>query len=289
MPGRNAFERAFETRRNDGFAHLGPGVMELGCETRTVPADYRWDGMRRGDDPAHPHAVFQVTLDGWGRFEQPGRRWNVASGEGFFAVLPSRHVYCLSAESGQWGFFWFNFGHPWLVERLGALAKKHPPVFGLEPGSRLFGLSRSLFERACQRGFEDAFAEEGALFEWMIGLERHLHEEAHPRHERKKMLEELRGYALANLTRSFGLAEFARRQGISRSHFSHRFKQATGLAPGKYVFGVRLEEARRKLRETAAPLKEIAAATGFADANHFCKAFRRHFHLSPGAYRRQMN
>jgi len=47
---------------------------------------------------------------------------------------------------------------------------------------------------------------------------------------------------------------------------------------------VRLEEALKRLR-TGAKLETIAAQTGFADANHFCKVFRRHFLSSPGAYR----
>ena len=35
-------------------------------------------------------------------------------------------------------------------------------------------------------------------------------------------------------------------------------------------------------------LTTVADATGFADANHLCKAFKRRFHTSPGAFRRQL-
>jgi AraC-like DNA-binding protein len=204
-------------------------------------------------------------------------------------VLPSRHVYSLPPDSARWSFFWFNSGHPWVVQRLAALAKRHSPVFDLPGDSRLLGLSRSFFTRVCGRRLGDAFAEEGALLEWMLEFERHLHERAHPRGRRETMLDELRAYTLENLGRSFGIEEVARRQGRSRSHFSHCFRQATGLAPAAHVLEVRLAEARRRLREASAPLKDIAAATGFADANHFCKAFRRLFHISPGAYRRLMS
>jgi transcriptional regulator GlxA family with amidase domain len=103
------------------------------------------------------------------------------------------------------------------------------------------------------------------------------------------MLDSIRSYTLKNLRRSFGVDEIARRQGQSRSHFSHAFKQATGLSPAAYVLDIRLAEARLRLREKSVPLKEISVSTGFADANHLCKAFRRRFHLSPGAYRRQIS
>ena len=32
-------------------------------------------------------------------------------------------------------------------------------------------------------------------------------------------------------------------------------------------------------------LVEVASACGFADANHLCKVFKRHYHVSPGKWR----
>lgn len=281
-------ERAFASRRADGFAWLGGGALTLGCETRRVAAEYRWDGMRRGEDPAHPHVVFQATLAGWGSFERGKRARRVGEGQAFFAVLPSRHVYRLPEESAGWSFFWLNFGHPWVVERVKELAARHPPVVGLAPDSKLVAASRSLFERVCAGRFEDRIAEEGAALEWLLEFERHLHEQAHPRGRRERMIAEVRAFTLANLGRSFGVEEIARKYGMSRSHFSHRFREATGTAPAAQVLDVRLTEVRRRLRDTAAPLKDIAGETGFADANHLCKVFRRAFHVSPGMFRRQV-
>ena len=282
------FQRAFAVWGGDRFGHRPCGDIYLGCETRTVPTEYRWDGRRRGASRSHPQVVFQATLSGSGAFERGGRRWAVGPEQGFFAVFPSEHVYYLPKESPGWAFFWFTFTHPYVVERLSALAQRHPPVFALPTGAPLVAQSLSLFERTCRQRFEDTFAEEGAWLEWMLGFERHLHEAAHPRSQREAMLELVRQYTLEHLGRSFGVEELAARQQLSRSHFSHRFRAATGLAPAAYVLEVRLAEVRRQLRETAAPLKEIAGQTGFADANHLCKAFRRQFHLSPGGYRQQL-
>ncbi len=286
-PEKTAFERAFAHRKDDGFRHLGGRIVTAGCETRTVPADYRWHGMRRGESAEFPRITFQATLTGHGTFERNGRKWDVGPGKSFFAVLPSRHVYYLPKESPEWTFFWFHFGHPYVVQRIMVLAKRHPSVFELKPGSEFLAQSLSFFERICRQRFEDAFDEENALFEWMLGFERHLHHAAYPQAQKKALLDEVRAFTSANLQRSFGIEEIARQAGMSRSHYCHRFKAATGLAPAAYVLEVRLAEARKQLRKTRAPLKAIAAFTGFADANHLCKAFRRQFNLSPGAYRRQ--
>jgi AraC-like DNA-binding protein len=283
---KTAFERSFATRKDDGFRHLGGRMVTAGCETRTVPAEYRWHGLQRGESAEHPRITFQATLSGRGNFERNSRTWEVGAGQAFFCAMPSRHVYYLPAESPEWTFFWFHFGHPYVVQRIIALAKRHPPVFNLTLGTDFLAQSLSFFERICRQRFEDAFEEENALFEWMLSFERHLHNAAYPQAQKKALLDDVRDFTLANLRRSFGIEEIAKHTGMSRSHYCHRFKTATGLAPAAYVLEVRLAEARKQLRKSHAPLKEIAAATGFADDNHLCKAFRRQYNLSPGAYRR---
>ena len=74
--------------------------------------------------------------------------------------------------------------------------------------------------------------------------------------------------------------------GMSRTHFSHLFRARTGLTPAHFATEVRIHEAARMLLETRTPLKQIAVACGFANANHFCKVFRRIQHVSPKSYRR---
>ncbi len=283
-----AFQRAFRAWPGDRFSSRPFGAIYLGCETQTVAAEYRWDGLRRGADPRHPRIMFQATLDGWGRFERGSRRWIVGPESAFLAVLPSRHLYLLPPESPRWSFFWFTFAHPYVVQRLAGLVKRYPPIFALPAGAPLVAESLSFFERCCHGRFDDPFAEEAALLDWMLELERHLHDLAHPRGRREAALEDARRATLAGLPRAIGVGDLARRHGLSRSHFSHRFRGATGLTPGAFMHEVRLGEVRRRLRETREPLKEIAGATGFADANHLCKAFRRRYHLSPGTYRYQM-
>ena len=120
----------------------------------------------------------------------------------------------------------------------------------------------------------------------MLSFERHRHNTAYPQAQKKALWEEGRDFTVANLRRSFGIEEIARNAGISRSLYCHRFKATTGISPAAYVLETRLAEARKLLPKTPEPLKEIAAATGFADHNHPYKAFRRHHNLSPGAYRR---
>ncbi len=76
--------------------------------------------------------------------------------------------------------------------------------------------------------------------------------------------------------------------GMSRTHFSHFFRARTGLTPARFAAEVRVHRATRMLLDPGIPLKQIALDCGFANANYFCKVFRRFQHMSPASYRRRI-
>lgn len=66
-----------------------------------------------------------------------------------------------------------------------------------------------------------------------------------------------------------------------------RFQRAFGRTLHEEMTRVRIEEAKRLLRETRAPSIEVAERVGYGNAKHFSTTFRRHAGLSPSAYRRE--
>jgi len=71
--------------------------------------------------------------------------------------------------------------------------------------------------------------------------------------------------------------------GLSRYHFSRRFQDARGVSPARFLAELRMQEAVR-LIQTNLAVNEVARRCGFRDPNYFCKAFRRSFGVSPGAF-----
>jgi transcriptional regulator of acetoin/glycerol metabolism len=69
--------------------------------------------------------------------------------------------------------------------------------------------------------------------------------------------------------------------GLSTDHFARAFHQSVGVPPHSYLLRRRLEHVEHMLRETHAPLSEIALATGFADQSHLARHFRRWSGVSP--------
>jgi AraC family transcriptional regulator len=91
----------------------------------------------------------------------------------------------------------------------------------------------------------------------------------------------------SHLDAAYDLDQLAALAGLSRFHFHRLFKQATGVSPAKYQTTARLDEARRRLRETKQSIVEIALEVGFASPSHFAQVFRRETGMAPSEYRRQ--
>lgn len=85
----------------------------------------------------------------------------------------------------------------------------------------------------------------------------------------------------------FSLAALAAIAGMSEFHFNRLFKKATGMPPSQYQIKLRMQEARRLLRETPASIVAIANDVGYANPSHFAQLFRKETGLSPSDYRRQ--
>ena len=82
------------------------------------------------------------------------------------------------------------------------------------------------------------------------------------------------------------LAELAATAGLSVSQFSRQFKARTGLAPHRYLLGLRVDQACRLLRTDPAPIAEIAVRCGFSHQEHLTRVMRARLDTTPGAVRR---
>lgn len=81
--------------------------------------------------------------------------------------------------------------------------------------------------------------------------------------------------------------EMVRRSGLAERTFKRRFTETTGLSPIDYVQRLRVEDAKRRLERTDAPIEEIGWRVGYEDAAFFRRLFKRVTGLSPGAYRKR--
>jgi len=105
----------------------------------------------------------------------------------------------------------------------------------------------------------------------------------------------LPGYKLRRITdwiaehvaEEFDLDQLSAQVGLSKFHFDRLFKGAMGVSPSRYHINLRMDAARRLLRETEKSVGGIALDVGYTNPSHFARLFRRENGLSPSDYRRQ--
>ncbi len=100
-------------------------------------------------------------------------------------------------------------------------------------------------------------------------------------------LRQITDWMAEHFTEEINLEQLAAQAGLSKFHFHRLFKSATGISPSRYHINLRMDEAKRLLRETKQSVMDVAIEVGYTNPSHFAQLFRRETGLSPSDYRRQ--
>ena len=74
--------------------------------------------------------------------------------------------------------------------------------------------------------------------------------------------------------------------GLSPAYFGTVFKKNTGFTFLEYVSRVRMDQARRLLKETNRTVADICTSVGYSDVRYFTKSFTKYSGLKPNEYRK---
>jgi AraC-like DNA-binding protein len=288
-----------------GVDYFGPdGFPVTARRVRTEP-----DGK-----PSHPNDVTELdhyhdfcelvlVLSGRGRHVLEGESFPVAAGNVF--VVQGRQVHCFRERDGL---VLVNVMYdPLRLPLPAGLLRRMPgysALFILEPSfrsahrfsSRLqlhredLGAAEALAERIESESAEKRPGHEavllGLLVELMVFLSRRYGES--DVRESRALLQ--MGSLISTLEQRYHepwtLAQLARFARLSRTSLLRIFRQATGKAPIDYLIGLRIEAAKRLLRQSELSMTDIALETGFGDSNYFARQFRLVTGRTPTAFRR---
>lgn len=131
------------------------------------------------------------------------------------------------------------------------------------------------------------------LEELLINLIRLMHIETAPSHpdspeippgtEESTFGKVLR-YMIGNINRDMSVDDLCRAAGCSRSHLHNLFKACSGHSAAAYHRRLRVETAKRMIREGGRNFSEIAAAMNYSTLQHFSRVFKRCTGMTPREY-----
>jgi transcriptional regulator GlxA family with amidase domain len=99
------------------------------------------------------------------------------------------------------------------------------------------------------------------------------------------LLRSLEAFITTNVHRQVKLPELARAAATSPRTLARRVEAAAGMTPRQFVHRVRVAHAAHLLETTKAPVEEVAASVGYADAAAFRRVFKRYAGESPRGHR----
>ena len=93
-------------------------------------------------------------------------------------------------------------------------------------------------------------------------------------------------YAARHYREAVGLGDAAEAAGVNSTYLSYLFSQEMGIGFANYLLNLRMEHAKKLLRETNLKMWQVAEESGFNDYHYFSKVFKKAEGMSPAQYRK---
>lgn len=109
-------------------------------------------------------------------------------------------------------------------------------------------------------------------------------DKVHKGRKRKNILmDDIFRYIHAHLTEDLTLEQLEKEFFVSRYHICREFKRMTGQTPHAYIVKARLDLCRKYI-EQGKSIREVYELGGFGGYNHFFRAFKKEYNMTPGEY-----
>ena len=154
------------------------------------------------------------------------------------------------------------------------------------PSGESFAVDETaLYDRTCAK-MENAWSAEQLYFillEYCRKLFNDADRRGAPRSDQS--IELAKKYIAENYAGECSLQDVANYAHLSPAYLSSTFKKKTGISMNTYIAVVRMNEAKRLLKDSDEGIYDIGERVGYRDPKHFRKVFKENVGISPAKYR----
>jgi AraC-like DNA-binding protein len=253
---------------------------------------FELDKGKRFSFPLHNHyeySEFLLIVNGEGSFQIDGERYETGCG----------HLLCYNRSIWHEEKSISDTFHAMYIGFKGLQLRSFPPDFFLErdlaPIIELkehFMPIKQLFHEAIME-FKSQSPESITLADQLLGaLMCHLSRLVH--YEKNDKFKKNTGYDAVLIAKRYieehyqtniDLNTLAKLSHITPYHFSHLFKQETGISPIQHLINYRMELSKQYLVTTQRSMEKIAELVGYKSETYFHNIFKKVTGMSPGQYR----
>lgn len=106
--------------------------------------------------------------------------------------------------------------------------------------------------------------------------------------EKFALFKMVKQYISDNLKENINLKDTAAKFNLSPYYFSRTFKKVFGCNFSEYLNLVRIDEAKKLLKDNSLSVKEICYMVGYSDPNYFSKVFKKYEGVTPTEHREKI-
>lgn len=242
---------------------------------------------------AHGHSVERRDLDegiliycvdGKGQFSQKGGSWTVAPGDLLYCYPKSHHSYRADTKD-PWTIHWMHVSGPRMAYYRKLIGfSPSAPIVRLGIHIDIVDLFRSLY--ALYEPFNDE-SHLAAMYACAQHILATIALAKRPSNERPQWEREIQAvitYMEECVDKKMQLEDFSEYLGLSRFHFSRRFKAITNMSPMKYFMHLKMKKAGYMLQTTSLKVKAVSRSLGFDSEYYFSRCFKSSVGCSPQKY-----
>ena len=229
-----------------------------------------------------PETIVILCVAGTGTVKIGDQQHALTPSTCIFIPADQPHEYQASADN-PWTIWWIHVQGSSVRELTGPLLGHAQPVIRLRSVDREVALFDDIVSHLEKRlSPAHLLAASGAAWQLLtrIAVDSVLPADGSPLERAMRFVEE-------RVDGNIRVSELASLVGMSPSHLSALFRQATGGGPGAFHTTLKMARARALLDTTSMSVAEIAATIGYTDALYFSRHFRRVHGASPTQYRAQ--
>jgi len=233
------------------------------------------------EDHAHGHAELCLLLEGRCRFSFEHGGCVLQAGDLVVlpAGLPHAEAYVRPGEGYRLAWWSLNEAEPRLhvtrYARRGGFAMEHVMNLALLPADAREKLARlRALAGSARRPDADALRE--AMLSVTLALYRRVLDGGEAQLDtRAQLVRRAAEFVRAHTVQALALADVAQAVHVSPNYLTSLFRAETGTPLGRFILAERIALAQRRLRQSGATVKSVAAELGFADPFTFSRAFKR--------------
>ena len=233
----------------------------------------------------HDSHLLIYCTEGKGWLTTANTRFTVSPGQ--ILSLPAGMAHRYGADRDKpWTIYWIHFRGE-LSEQYGDFAQPFSPVIPIGLQLNLISDFQALFALQKEGYSKRASRHCACLLKQMLSLIALLAERHSPQQGRQIDLGQIQTTMQKHLAAGLDLEALAASTNLSKYHFTRKFKKLTGRSPIQFFIHLKMQQACRLLDTSDASIKQVAAATGYADPYYFSRLFKQTIGLSPSAYRQE--